>query len=65
MIFTAEQYAKKHKVTLSTARKQLKDMWEAGSVTRKRSGNIGGTYVYEFVNTLKAHDPFNLRGNHG
>jgi len=61
LIFTAEQYAKKHKITLSIARKRLKDMYEAGSVMRKRTGKIGGTYMYEFVNTLKAHDPFNLR----
>ena len=65
MKYTAEQYAKKHGITLSVARERLKEMYESGSATRKRTGMIGGTFAYEVMNDLKAHDPFNLGAHHG
>jgi hypothetical protein len=60
--FTAEDYAKKHNITVSVARDRLNGMYERGAASRMRSGKIGGTYVYELVNDLKAHDPFNFGG---
>lgn len=63
MKYTAEEYAKKHNITISLARERLKDMYESGSATRKRTGMIGGTFAYEVMNDLKAHDPFNLGGH--
>ncbi len=65
MKFTAEDYAKRHNITVAVARDRLNDMYERGAASRMRSGKIGGTYVYELVNDLKANDPFNLGVQHG
>lgn len=65
MKYTAEQYAKKHGITLSVARERLKEMYESGSATRKRTGMIGGTFAYEILNNMQANDPFNLGAHHG
>ena len=59
--FTAEEYAKKHKITVSTARERLNEMCRVGAATRTRTGLVGGLFAYEIDNGLKAHDPFNLR----
>ncbi len=64
MKFTAEDYAKQHGITASTARDRLNDMCERGAASRMRSGKIGGTYLYELVNDMKANDPFNLGAEH-
>ena len=65
MKYTAEQYAKKHGITLSVARERLKEMYVSGSATRKRTGMIGGTFAYEILNNMQANDPFNLGAHHG
>ena len=64
MKFTAEEYAKKHKITVSTARERLNDMCNSGAATRSRTGLIGGLYEYEIDNGLKSNDPFNLGAEH-
>jgi predicted transcriptional regulator len=64
--FTAEEYAKKHNMTVALAQQRLRHMLEAGEVTRIRAKKLNGKYQYEAKNNLKAHDPFNLGGRqHG
>lgn len=64
MIFTAEDYAEKHGITVSLARERLREMYDNGEATRRRTGKIGGTLAYEILNDLKANDPFNLGATH-